>query len=98
MFAGHATVKFDGKFGLIDSSGYFVIQPMYSSIRYSAPGVYKIGITQSVSVCDINGKFIVAPRCEDIKYMPAEQVYAYTYRNQVGYFDIRGNVIYEVKD
>ena len=94
---GLARVKLNNKWGLIDSDGFYRIIPQYGFVDPPSNGVCIVGLNETSGICDLNAFYIVAPRCNTIRYLPTENLYQYTYKNEFGYIDTEGKIIWEVE-
>jgi hypothetical protein len=94
---GLARVKLNNKWGLIDSDGFYRIIPQYGFVDPPSNGVCIVGLNETSGICDLNAFYIVAPRCNTIRYLPSENLYQYTYKNEFGYIDTEGKIIWEVE-
>jgi hypothetical protein len=94
---GIARVMVNNQWGLIDKDGFFRIQPYYDFIERPTSGVCIVGLNKTSGVCDLNASYVIAPRCNSITYLPNEKVYQYSYKNEFGYIDRKGKIIWEVK-
>ncbi len=92
-----ARVKLNGKWGMIDAQGFYRIQPQYDFVRPPTRGVSIVGLNETAGICDLNANYIVAPRCNAVTYLLNEGVYQYTLKNEFGYMDTSGQLIWEVR-
>lgn len=94
---GLARVQLNGKWGIIDSDGFYRVQPHYDFVERPTSGVSLVGLNETAGICDLNAYYIVAPRCNSVTYLPNEGVYQYSFKNEFGYIDTSGNIIWDVK-
>ena len=94
---GLAVVKVGLKYGLIDSDGYYRINPGYDILKTPSHGVSIVGMNTALGICDLNINYIIAPKCSALTYLSNENVFQYTYKNEFGYFDPSGKLLWEVK-
>lgn len=94
LYSGQSVVALDKKYGVIDSNGYYRIFPEYSRIYDRTDGVYRVMKQHHVGLCDLQGRFIIAPQCEDISYIADDDIYVFKYNNRFGYFNKDGSLIY----
>ncbi|ECL9187919.1 WG repeat-containing protein, partial [Campylobacter coli] len=65
---GLASVGLNGKIGLIDKSGKFVIKPKFDSIWSFREGLAKVGLNGKYGLIDKSGKIVIEPKFDDIRY------------------------------
>ncbi|EMS7459497.1 WG repeat-containing protein, partial [Campylobacter coli] len=65
---GLASVGLNGKIGLIDKSGKFVIKPKFDSIRSFREGLAKVELNGKWGFIDKSGKIVIEPKFDDIGY------------------------------
>ncbi|MGI7711509.1 WG repeat-containing protein, partial [Campylobacter coli] len=65
---GLASVGLNGKIGLIDKSGKFVIKPKFDSIWSFREGLVKVGLNGKYGLIDKSGKIVIEPKFDDIRY------------------------------
>ena len=94
---GLALVKIAGKWGMIDKDGFYRIQPHYDFIEEPSNGISIVGLNETAGICDLNAFYLVAPRCNSVTYLPNEKVYRYSFKNEFGYIDTKGNIIWDVE-
>jgi hypothetical protein len=94
---GTAIVRVGDRYGSIDKDGFYRIKPNYDIIRQPTSGVSIVGMYTALGICDLDINYILAPKCSAIKYLANENVFQYTYKNEFGYFDTKGKVLWEVK-
>lgn len=61
---GVAWVKVDGKWGLIDATGNFIIEPKFEDVRYYSEGVAWIKVDGKWGLIDKQGKFLIQPKID----------------------------------
>ncbi|MBR9861665.1 WG repeat-containing protein [bacterium] len=94
---GLAVVRYDNSYGVIDANGFFKINPDYYTIERCSDDAFKVSYRMVAGVCDLNGNYIISPECDDINYLPLEEIFSYTSKNAVGYFRTDGSIIYRVE-
>jgi WG containing repeat len=62
---GVAPVLFDKRWGLIDRSGAWVVQPRYASVRLGGEGSFAVQVDGAWGYVDAKGKLLINPRFED---------------------------------
>ncbi|MGI7157691.1 WG repeat-containing protein, partial [Campylobacter coli] len=65
---GLARVGLNGKWGFIDKSGKFVIEPKFDSIWDFSEGLAKVGLNGKYGLIDKSGKIVIEPKFDDIRY------------------------------
>ncbi|MBT8327491.1 MAG: WG repeat-containing protein, partial [Bacteroidia bacterium] len=95
---GYALVRENAKFGLLDNKGFYRVLPEYDQVKQPVNGVSIVAQNYLVGVCDLNSNYLIAPECTDIKYDRNSEVFQYSYKNQYGYFDKSGKVIWKVSN
>ena len=63
---GLANAKDNGKWGLIDKSGKFVIEPKFDRIGYYWDGLAEVKVNDKYGFIDKDGKLVIEPKFESV--------------------------------
>ena len=94
---GVATVKINGKWGIINQKGIEVIPPKYDKIESFDEGFARVRIKGFSGLTNLKGDLIVAPNYEYITYAGGG-VFRVEQGDKVGYFDMKGEWIWGLKE
>ena len=59
-------MKYNGKWGLIDKSGKFVIEPKFDRIGYYWDGLAEVKVNDKYGFIDKDGKLVIEPKFESV--------------------------------
>jgi len=98
---GLAAVKIDGKWGIIDSEGSYVIDPVYEDIKLDPQGKYVCNYSALAKVdgqyhlYDSKWNVINNFSCDDMDIPTEDGVFAFSSDGKWGFADTKGNVVVE---
>ncbi|MGB0983355.1 MAG: WG repeat-containing protein [Saprospiraceae bacterium] len=93
---GVAAVQQSGKWGLINDQGIEIIPPKYDKVETFNNGFAKVRISQFSGAANIKGELIAPPSYEYISYA-GNGIFRVEEGDKIGYFDAKGNWIWELK-
>lgn len=93
---GVAVVKIDGKWGIINQKGIEVIPPKYDKIEQFEEGYARVRIKGFSGLTNLSGELIVQPDYEYITYA-GDGIFRVEQGDKVGYFDMRGEWVWDLK-
>jgi len=86
----------NGKWGIINSNGLWILAPAYSSMDEFVNGFAGVTISEVNMVADLNGKFITEGVFETLEYIKEANMYRVTQRNKTGYVKPDGEWLWEL--
>ena len=87
-----ALVRENGKFGYIDKSGNYVIEPQFSKAKSFSEGRAAVEKSKKWGFIDTSGKWVIEPEYDKVKYFNSG--YALVLKNdQWNYIDTSGKVL-----
>lgn len=98
FYDGKAAVCQNGKWGVIDTKGKFIVESKYDDIKLSADGSYSNG---SIVVAKENGSYhiyndkfnkIGSINCEDMDIATKDKLIAFKQNGKWGFIDAKGNI------
>ncbi len=92
---GVAVVQVEGKWGIINQRGIEIIPPKYDKIESFENGFAKVRIKGFNGLSNLKGELIVQPNYEYISYA-GEGLFRVEQGDRIGYFDVRGNWVWEL--
>lgn len=93
---GVAVVQMDGKWGIINQKGIEIIPPKYDQIESFKDGYAKVRIKGFNGLTNLKGELIVAPDYEYISYA-GRGLFRVEQGDKIGYFDVNGKWVWELK-
>lgn len=98
---GLAAVKVRGKWGYIDQTGTFVIQPRFDNAREFSEGLAPVGLGKKWGYIDHTGKMVIEPKFtidevgDVVAYTFAEGLAKAYLDNNTVYIDTKGKVVFK---
>jgi len=95
---GLATVKLNGKFGLINNEGKLLIEPKFHHLQ-AAPnsGLFAVGNNGQWGLIDLEGKWVIEPKFDSLQFVSDKGPIAARDKGKWGLIDREGNWTVEPK-
>ena len=94
---GVAVVQMNGRWGVINQKGMQVIPPKYDKIETFEDGYAKVRIKGFSGLTNLKGEVIVKPNYEYISYA-GKGLFRVEQGDKVGYFDTKGDWVWELSE
>ncbi len=94
---GYAKVKKNGRWGVIDVQGNYILPMEYAHIRINDQGEISAQKSLSYGLLDQKGVVVVEPTFDQIEYRPQENIYKLMYGFLPSYLDEKGIWIWKQK-
>lgn len=86
----------DGKYGIIDTTGRFLLQPLFDSIGIFFKGYATVVQNGKYGAIDSTFKIVVTPKFTELRPF-LNGLAVYRERSKYGYVDTKGNVVIDAK-
>ena len=93
---GVAVVQLNGRWGIINQKGIEIIPPKYDQIESFKEGYAKVRIKGFNGLTNLKGELIVNPNYEYITYA-GEGLFRVEQGDKIGYFDVDGNWVWNLR-
>lgn len=91
---GFAIVKIDRKWGIIDVTGTYMIEPRYEDIRRAGDNIYEISQEGKKYFIDINGNKVPAPKLKPLDFViPDDCLRAVKIGDKWGFENAEGEIV-----
>lgn len=91
---GLLSAKKNGKWGILDENGIWVVEPKYHYIGNFKEGLARASVNKNTYITDRNGVFITEANFEKLEYEPTANLYRAEVGKRIGYLSPEGKWVW----